>query len=130
MKLVSAHGWAGAALVAAAFAAAAAATAEHAASTARVLVLLVAAPLLEEAIFRAGLQEWMIRSRHSAARCIGVTAVVFAAAHALARPEAMTLTLLLPGVLLGMLYQRTRSVVACAALHAAMNGFWLAFMAR
>lgn len=92
-------------------------------------MLLVAAPLLEEAVFRGGLQEWLMRSRHRAEICIGATAVAFAAAHALARQDASAASLLLPGIALGLLYQRTRSLWLCIAAHAAMNAAWLTFMA-
>jgi membrane protease YdiL (CAAX protease family) len=99
-------------------------------NAARLLVLLVIAPVLEEAVFRAGLQDLLMRSRYRPIVCVGIGALAFTAAHALARPEPMTAAVLLPGLLLGLVYQHTRSLRACIALHAAMNACWLGFIAR
>ncbi len=100
------------------------------ASLSRAVVLLAIAPWLEEAIFRAGLQEHLLRSGRRPWLCIGLTALAFAAAHLLARPQWSTLALVVPALALGAIYQCTRSVTACAAAHAAMNGVWLALSAR
>jgi membrane protease YdiL (CAAX protease family) len=98
-------------------------------SAQRLLVLLLAAPLIEEAVFRAGVQEFLIRARLRASVCVGATASAFAAVHVVARHELTAIVILVPGILLGLLYQRTRSVWACAALHAVMNAAWLSVMA-
>jgi membrane protease YdiL (CAAX protease family) len=94
-------------------------------SSSRLLVLLLVAPLLEEAIFRAGLQEWLIRAGLRAWVCIGSSALVFAAAHLPWRDPWAATALLLPGLALGVIYQRTRSLWACVAMHAAMNACWI-----
>jgi membrane protease YdiL (CAAX protease family) len=94
------------------------------------LVLLICAPVLEETVFRAGLQDLLMRARQHPAVCVGTSALIFTTAHALVRPELMTMTVLLPGLLLGLIYQRTRSLRTCIALHAAMNACWLGFIAR
>jgi membrane protease YdiL (CAAX protease family) len=100
------------------------------ASPARAVMLLAVAPWLEEAVFRAGLQEHLLRSGRRPWLCIGLTALAFAAAHMLAWQQWSAAVLVLPALALGTLYQRTRSVTACAAAHAAMNGVWLALSAR
>ena len=100
------------------------------AAPARALMLLAIAPWLEEAVFRAGLQERLLRSGRQPWLCIALTALAFAAAHLLVRQQWSALALVLPALALGVIYQRTRSVIACAAAHAAMNGLWLALASR
>jgi membrane protease YdiL (CAAX protease family) len=100
------------------------------ASPARAVMLLAVAPWLEEAVFRAGLQERLLRSGRQPWRCIALTALAFAAAHMLVRQQWSAITFMLPAIALGAIYQRTRSVTACAAVHAAMNGLWLALASR
>jgi membrane protease YdiL (CAAX protease family) len=95
------------------------------ASPSRSLMLLAIAPWLEETVFRAGLQEHLLRSGRRPWPCNALTALAFAAAHMLAWQQWSAVVLVLPALALGALYQRTRSVTACAAVHAAMNGVWL-----
>ena len=92
----------------------------------QVLALLLIAPVAEELLFRSGLQEALLRRWHSALAANVATAAVFALAHALARDDALALAVVVPGLLLGAVYGRTRQVAACIALHAAMNAVWLA----
>ena len=100
------------------------------ASPARAVMLLAIAPWLEEAVFRAGLQERLLRSGRRPWLCIVLTALIFAVAHMLARQQWSAITFMLPAVAIGAIYQRTRSVTACAVAHAAMNGLWLALASR
>jgi membrane protease YdiL (CAAX protease family) len=93
----------------------------------RSLLLVCVAPLVEEAAFRAGLHEWLIRSGVRAAGCIGLTAAAFAGVHLVVRQDMFAAWTFAPAVLLGLLYQRTRSVSACVAAHALMNATWIAF---
>lgn len=94
------------------------------------LVLLVLAPLLEEAVFRAGLQEAMLR-RWSTRPWLanGVTAAAFGLAHASVRDDAAALAVALPALLIGQVYQRTGRLRLCVALHAALNVAWLGWSA-
>ena len=92
---------------------------------AAVAVSLFWAPLLEELVFRGGLQEWLLRRGHGAALANGFTAVAFTAAHALTHEGLAWLALLAPAIVLGALYNRTRSLACCIAAHSAMNGVWL-----
>jgi hypothetical protein len=118
------------ALVASLMLACAITVALHTASPARAVMLLAIAPWLEEAVFRAGLQERLLRSGQQPWLCIALTALAFAMTHILARQQWSAIILVLPALALGAIYQRTRSVTACAAAHAAMNVLWLALASR
>jgi hypothetical protein len=90
-------------------------------------LLLVLAPLLEETLFRAGLQEELLRrwgARHATAAG-GCTALAFAAAHLAVRPCALAALTFLPALAIGVVYARTRRLAPCIALHAAANAVWL-----
>lgn len=86
--------------------------------------LLVLAPLLEEWVVRAGVQEWLIR-RLPALGAVALSAATFAVLHLGAGPRA-ALLVLAPGLLLALLYQRTRDWRLCALLHCGMNALALA----
>lgn len=97
----------------------------------RLAVLLVLAPLLEEAVFRAGLQEILLRRWHALPLLANaVTAAAFSLAHVIMRGDAAAFAMMLTALVIGVIYERTRSVMACAAVHAAMNGLWLALASR
>jgi membrane protease YdiL (CAAX protease family) len=87
--------------------------------------LLMLAPLVEEAIFRAGLQEAMLRHGRSPALSNGVTACAFALAHVVVRADAAAALVMLPALLIGIVYGARRRLRECVALHAAMNALWL-----
>jgi len=94
--------------------------------------LLLAAPLLEEWVLRAGLQELLLRraalhmqgrpaqSLSSAWPSNCLAALGFAALH-LGRGLDTALLVLPLGLACSLLYQRTRSWLACAGLHALAN---------
>ena len=92
---------------------------------ARLAMLLLIAPVLEETIFRAGLHESLLRHAVPAGWAVVVTAIVFALVHTLLRADLAALSVVLPALATGLLYQRTRRIVPCIALHAAMNAVWL-----
>ncbi len=104
---------------------------------------LVGAPLAEELVFRAGLQARLLALLQAntgaaragtQARVLGgrallanlVTALAFAAAHALVQPGVLAWSTALPGLAIGCLYQRTGRVRDCAVLHALFNAVWFA----
>lgn len=91
----------------------------------RVWVLLVVAPLLEEAVFRAGLQDLLLRHTRPVWRANLLTALAFGLAHAALRGDAWAFAVAIPALLLGRVYERTRQLRLCVALHAAMNALWL-----
>ena len=97
-------------------------------------VLLLIAPVLEEIVLRAGLQEALLRhpawrGATGAATANLACALAFAAAHWLLRPSAFAALTLLPALWLGWLYQQNRRVAPCIALHSAMNAVWLLWLA-
>ena len=96
-------------------------------------VLLVIAPVLEEIVLRAGLQEALLRrlaSHGTAAAAANLAcAIAFAAAHWMLRPGAFAALTLVPALWLGWVYQRNRCVAPCITHHAAMNALWLLWLA-
>ena len=92
---------------------------------ARAGLLLAVSPLLEEAVFRAGLHEWLLRRGVSKPLANVSTALVFAAVHALARLQWAALAVALPALAIGALYGRWRRLRWCVLAHAAMNAAWL-----
>ncbi|SFV00673.1 JDVT-CTERM system glutamic-type intramembrane protease MrtJ [Pseudoduganella namucuonensis] len=98
---------------------------------ATMLRLLLLAPLLEEWIVRAGLQEWLMR-RHPgrgvapAALAVLAPAAGFSLLHIAAGWSAAA-AVFAPGVALGLVYLRWRDWRLCAAAHALFNGCALAF---
>lgn len=94
------------------------------------LILLLLAPYLEEAVFRAGLQEALLQ-RWQVRPCLAnvATACVFAFAHVVLRGDASTFSVVLPALLIGKIYQRTGRLRYCVAVHAAMNAVWLGWNA-
>ena len=106
---------------------------------ATLLRLLVLAPLLEEWIVRAGLQEWLMRrycaahgvpaagtARAAAALAILAPAAAFSLLHAGAGWFAAA-AVFPPGLALSLLYWRWRDWRLCAAAHALCNGYALIF---
>lgn len=92
----------------------------------RLAVLLVLAPVLEESVFRAGLQESLLRRWHGLPFLANaVTAAAFSLAHVIVRGEVAALTVMLPALLIGAVYQRTGRLRLCVALHASMNAAWV-----
>ena len=85
------------------------------------LRLLLIAPVLEECVVRAGVQEWLMR-RLPAAPLYPVMAsvAVFCLMH-LGAGWQQALAVMAPGLALALLYQRTRRWRWCVLLHAGMN---------
>jgi membrane protease YdiL (CAAX protease family) len=113
-------------LAAALLAWAAAAASLEMAGAPRVLLLLLLAPLLEEAAFRAGLQEALLARRWPAHAANLLTALAFAALHVWVQGSWQAAWVVVPAVLIGAAYNRWRRVRWCVLLHAAMNAAWLA----
>ena len=84
-----------------------------------ILFAMVAAPLVEELVFR-GLVQRPLERRWGPAPAIAVTALLFALVHAL--PWVLPIHLLL-GAAFGFVVYATRSVWAGVLLHAAHNSF-------
>jgi membrane protease YdiL (CAAX protease family) len=92
-----------------------------------VAVLLVVSPLLEELVFRAGVQEALLRQRVPGPAANVLATLAFAALHGVTRSWPLAAAVLLPSLVLGALYQRTRRPMPVVLAHAAMNLCWLAF---
>jgi membrane protease YdiL (CAAX protease family) len=95
-----------------------------------VLWMLVVTPVLEEIVFRAGLQEELLRQARLRAAMGAfsanlLTALAFAAAHLALRPSLLAGLTVLPALLIGAVYQRQRRVAPCIVLHALFNAGWL-----
>ena len=94
------------------------------------LRLLVIAPVLEEVIFRRGLHEALLRM-HANARLHGTaftnlsTATLFSLCHFALHPGATSVLVVIPALGIGWVYQRTRCLAPCVAIHAAFNAVWL-----
>lgn len=93
----------------------------------RLCLLLLLAPVLEEVIFRAGVQEALLRSGRSAWFAIVTTAMLFGAVHVTLRADAAAFVVAMPALAIGVVYARTRRVLPCVLLHAAMNAAWVAW---
>ena len=102
-------------------------TALPGASAERVWVVLVLAPLAEEAVFRAGLQEVLLRHWHAPLVANLATAATFGLAHAVSHGDAAAFAAAGPALLIGVAYTRWRQLRLCVVLHAAMNAAWLAW---
>lgn len=93
---------------------------------ATLLRLLLLAPILEELVVRAGLQQYVIgRFYHSGISAklmpVLISATAFSVLH-MASGWDVVLTVFLPGLLLAMMYQATRDWRLCALTHAVFNG--------
>jgi membrane protease YdiL (CAAX protease family) len=89
----------------------------------QLLLLLVLSPVLEEVVVRAGLQEWLMRRAPQAvAPPVLASAATFGLLH-LRAGWLHALAVIVPGLVLALLYQRTRSWCWCAVAHSAMNAF-------
>jgi membrane protease YdiL (CAAX protease family) len=90
-----------------------------------VLLLVAIAPLLEETVFRAGLQESLLRrGMHPLATNL-LCAAAFGLLHGMTRSWLLAAWVIPPALLLGAVYARKRSLGLVVALHAAMNFVWL-----
>ena len=91
----------------------------------RVAVLLMVAPLLEEVLFRGGIQEAMLRRGVRPLAANLVATLAFAVLHGVTRSWPLAVAVVLPSIVLGLVYQRNRRVTPVVALHSAMNLLWV-----
>lgn len=98
------------------------------------LKLLVIAPLIEELFVRGVVHRWLLPrwggvpgwGPISAANA--VCAALFGLLHLVYAPVALALAVVLPALLIGWVFERTRALWPCVLLHSAMNGCWLLFL--
>lgn len=89
------------------------------------LISVVLAPVLEETVFRLGLQESLLRRGWQPLVTALVVALAFALAHLLLRgPAWLNAATALPALALGLLYTRTRRLSDCVLAHAGCNAVW------
>lgn len=88
-----------------------------------VLSAVIVAPVLEEAVYRGVIQSAFASiAGHRRIAAVGVTSLLFTAAHAGAVPWQMLPGLLLVSMVLGWLYERTATLIAPILAHAVFNG--------
>jgi len=102
------------------------------ADPARALSLVVAWPLLEEALFRGAIQPACLRTRWGAREAWGLTtanvatSVLFAAAHLATHAPEWAAAAFVPSLVFGHFRERYGSIVPGAALHVFYNaGYFL-----
>jgi membrane protease YdiL (CAAX protease family) len=105
-------------------------------------VPLLVSPVVEEVVFRLGLQQTLIDRtplapdishrphRLQRLRPTVATAAAFAAAHFILRPSLTSALTFLPALAIGAVYERQRRVLPCVALHALFNTVWCLGTAR
>jgi len=97
------------------------------ASVERVCVLLALAPLLEEALFRLGLHDALLKRLQAPHLANALTALAFGVAHVAVRNDLGGLAVMAPALLIGWVYERWGQLRLCVALHAVMNAVWLSW---
>lgn len=97
------------------------------------LLLAIVYPVLEEIVFRGGLQPLLLRNRRLAQQRWGlsganlVTSLIFAAFHLVAHAPLWAAAVLLPSLVFGYFRDRYHSLAAPIVLHVFYNAgyFWL-----
>jgi membrane protease YdiL (CAAX protease family) len=94
---------------------------------------LVLAPVLEELVFRGGIQGALERTRFGASAALRdvsvgnlMTSVLFSAAHLIAAPAWLAAGVFLPSLVFGRLKQLYPSLVPAMLVHAWYNACYLA----
>lgn len=106
----------------------------------QIAVLLIAAPIIEEWVFRGHLQPWLsnqlvgrLANRHAESipaklnlqlAAIVVTSLTFAVMHWFASGAAASWWVFLPSLALGWLQIKTGDWRLCALLHSSFNAVW------
>lgn len=93
---------------------------------------VVVAPAVEEVLFRGGLQEWLLRRD---ARALGplsyaniLASLAFAAAHLASHPPVWAGAVVLPSLLFGRFYERSRHLGAPIVVHMLYNACFLVLL--
>jgi membrane protease YdiL (CAAX protease family) len=93
-----------------------------------VVVLLLIAPVIEEAIFRGGVQEWLLSQHWREWPANLAASVLFVGAHCLSRGlDLASLAVMVPALVFGWMYSRYRCLRLCIAMHMLMNMLWIGF---
>jgi uncharacterized protein len=101
-----------------------------------IVALLLLAPIVEEIVFRGGVQELLDRTAFGRlALCadltVGnvVTSALFSAAHLISAPAWLAAAVFFPSLLLGRVKQLYRSLVPVVLVHASYNACYLCLSA-
>ena len=96
---------------------------------------LVAAPVIEEIVFRGGLQSLLARNRTLRLAHVGpigaanaLASVGFAAGHVVMRDSMAVALVFLPSLVLGWLYDRCGRLGPVIGVHASYNLAWLTLL--
>lgn len=100
------------------------------------LISVIAAPILEELVFRGGLQAWLYDRPRMRGVILGqvsyanlLTSVIFAGFHAISQPPLWALSIVIPALVFGWARDRTQTVWPSMILHAWYNlGFIILFV--
>ena len=99
------------------------------------LKLALLYPVLEEIVFRGGLQTLLLERETLRKRVLGIsvanilTSLVFAAAHLINQPVLWACLVFIPSIIFGWVRERYNSVIPSIVLHAFYNaGFVLLFV--
>ncbi len=98
----------------------------------RWLALIALYPVLEELVFRGGLQGWLLERPFGRRRWLGVsaanalTSAAFASVHLFSHEPLWALATVFPSLVFGFLRERHASVAPCIWMHAYYNlGYFL-----
>ena len=96
---------------------------------------VVAAPVIEEIVFRGGLQSLLARNQALRRARLGpisaanaLASIVFAAGHVVLQDSAVIGLVFLPSLVLGWLYERTGRLGPVMGVHAVSNLAWLTLL--
>jgi membrane protease YdiL (CAAX protease family) len=86
----------------------------------------LAVPIVEEVLYRGVIQSAILRATGSTWGAVGATSLLFALVHWPMAPDPRSLAIMLPtlaslSVLMGLAYERTRSLAVPVVMHAAFN---------
>jgi membrane protease YdiL (CAAX protease family) len=90
--------------------------------------LLLWGPIVEELVFRAGLQKLLLRQKLPHITANSVVSGIFSLAHYVLSGNPAMLAVFAPSLLLGWVYQKTDSLVWIIGLHSFFNLLFLAGM--
>lgn len=92
-----------------------------------IVQLILISPVLEEIVFRRGLQDWMLkrsilsRTRFGISLANTLVSLLFAAMHLLHQPPLWAALVFLPSLVFGWAWERHRTLLSPIALHMVYN---------
>lgn len=92
--------------------------------------LLLWGPIVEELVFRAGLQKWLAQKLGRPYLANVLSSFMFALMHYALSGNLATLLVFLPSMLLGWVYQKTNSLMWAIVLHSIFNLMFVTITCR